>query len=108
MVIPLLNIKQMKGLSVHSKQKARGAVDWDAARKTFPEEIQAIQDWWNRVTGSKSQIKFYQQPIWQNDMAIKAIFDLTTLQIETEPRFVAETNDWRYIYALHNSDIILE
>lgn len=96
----------MKQISINTASQPVGTLrmNWNVSKKNFPEEVEAIQEWFNKKIGLNSQIYFFNQPIWRDDLALLAVYEIWQLRIETDAKFVPERKEFRYIYAISISD----
>lgn len=88
-------------ITIHNvTQQTTGSMNWEGTQKAFPNEVKIIQEWFDKTTGIKSSLHFWKQPIWQNDLLIRALFESCGLTIETDVKWVADRKEFRYIYAV--------
>lgn len=79
-------------------------INWELARKNYPDIINSIQFWFNSMAGTQSKIWFYKQPIWRNELMQAYLGKVHKLKIAYDIAFDKKTNQFKFIYAIIDGD----
>lgn len=75
-------------------------LDWDKARKAYPEIIQSIHDWFCEMIGGKTKIWFYNQPCWRIEVMPVYLKKVHGLKIVYDVSWVAKAQQFKFVYAI--------
>lgn len=75
-------------------------INWETARKEYPELVQQIQNWFNGLTGIDTKVWFYNQRAWRNEVLPVWLKQAYGLKIMYDVAWVSKKQSFNFIYAI--------
>lgn len=82
----------------------RNLIDWNLARKHYPEIIAEIQQWFCEMIGHQTKVWFYDQPVWRIEVLPAFFGKRHKLYIKYDIAWDKTNQQFKFVYAIMDGD----